>query len=259
MKSRMPIVIAIILGVVAVVAIKRYIDQIKANANAQLVGRKVVGARVDIQKGKELTEEMVRWITIPERFITAQHIQGDMNLRLIIGRKLEYPVQAGIPILWSQFESEHHGGLSSLIPEDKVAFTLETSSGIKTGLIQPNDKVDLILSLSLPKPPDPLNPTPVETYEREMVNFVLLQNVTVLAVGEVFGPGQTGEQDAAITLALTLQESQLVMFSSQNGEIGIVLRREGESTIVPHKDLPRITFDNVEDLVGMIGRRDPTL
>ena len=91
-----------------------------------------------------------------------------------------------------------------------------------------------------------------------MVNVVLLQNVTVLAVGDTFGGGvKTQESGGELTLSLTLSESQLIMFAGQNGELGAVLRREGSTTFTPADQRQRVTFEAIEKIVGDLdGKRN---
>ena len=92
-----------------------------------------------------------------------------------------------------------------------------------------------------------------------MVNIVLLQNVTVLAVGENFtgSAKASNEGTSDLTLALTLAEAQELMFAQQNGELGAVLRREGSTSVVTRNELPRITFEKIDDIIGDLdGRRN---
>jgi Flp pilus assembly protein CpaB len=86
----------------------------------------------------------------------------------------------------------------------------------------------------------------------DIANVVLLQNITVLAVGEMLGG--TVRSDSAggldLTLALHLREAQLLMFAAQQGEIGAVLRREGTTDVLATSDLPRVTFENINQIIG---------
>ncbi len=91
-----------------------------------------------------------------------------------------------------------------------------------------------------------------------MVNVVLLQNVTVLAVGDIFNGSIKSEGGSGdLTLSLDLAESQLLMFAVQHGELGAVLRRDGAIDYKPRKELPRITFEKIEEIVGDLdGKRN---
>jgi Flp pilus assembly protein CpaB len=104
------------------------------------------------------------------------------------------------------------------------------------------------------------NPQSTWRQASDLVNVVLLQNVTVLAVGNAFN-GATASQlekgGGQLTLALTLAESQLLMFAGQTGELGAVLRRQGSTDSVDRSDLPRVTFEAVEKIIGDLdGKRN---
>jgi Flp pilus assembly protein CpaB len=53
-----------------------------------------------------------------------------------------------------------------------------------------------------------------------------------------------------VTVAVTLQEAQMLMFASQHGELGVALRNEEDIDTVVRASLPRITFKKMEELVG---------
>ena len=53
-----------------------------------------------------------------------------------------------------------------------------------------------------------------------------------------------------MTLALTLPEAQLLMFASSHGELGAVLRRDGAVDVKPRAELPRVTFEAIDSIVG---------
>lgn len=262
MKSKFPLIIAIIIGVAALLAIRSYVNKMEEQTQAKLKGEPVVAASTDIPAGAELTIQMVSPKEVPRQFIPSQAIQGSAEVKQIIGRKTRVAIRAGQLILWSDLVSEARGGLASVIPAGEGAFTLSFSKGIKSGLIQPSDHIDVIASFALPKPNQPM-PASVGTASwrqaSDMVNVVLLQNVTVLAVGEVFAGGVRPADAPAgdLTLSLTLPEAQLLMFAAQHGELGAVLRREGAAEIKPRSELPRVTFQDIEGIIGDLdGKRN---
>jgi Flp pilus assembly protein CpaB len=84
---------------------------------------------------------------------------------------------------------------------------------------------------------------------------MLLQNVTVLAVGDSFAGGVPGfgkSRGGQLTLSLTLQEAQLVMFAEQQGELGSVLRRDGNIAAIEQDQLGRVSFKDLEDRIGVL-------
>lgn len=251
MQNRMPLIIAVVLGVIALLAVRSYVKRVEEQADAKLRGRPVVAAAQDIAKGMPLTQDMFAPKDVPEGFIPPQAIEGSDNLKLIIGRKLRVPVTSGQILLWSDLESESRNGFSTLIPEGYRAFSVEISRGVRGGLVQPNDHIDIIGSFTdVKKSEPPVAGTSAAWRDQpEMINAVLLQDVTVLAVGDTFGGRPTQEQGGGeLTLAVKLDEAQLLMFAQQHGELGAVLRRDGE--IGAQNKIPRVTFKELEKLMG---------
>ena len=260
MKNKFPLVIAVVIGVAALLAIRSYVSKMEQQAAAKLKGEMVVSASVDIPAGTELTVQMLTPKEVPKQFIPAQAIQGSDSVKQILGTKTRVAVRAGQLVLWSDLVSEARGGLSSIIPTGEGAFSVSIAKGVKPGLIQPSDHIDIIGSFAVPKPNQPL-PTGAASWRQgsDVVNVVLLQNVTVLAIGDKYGGAIGSPSDAGgeLTLSLTLAEAQLLMFAQQNGELGAVLRREGATTIAPRAELPRVTFEAIEKIIGDLdGKRN---
>jgi Flp pilus assembly protein CpaB len=262
MKSKFPLIVAIIIGIAAVFAVKQYVNRVEQQAAAKLRGEPVVAANVDIPAGAELTMQSLVAKEVPRQFIPAQAIQGSDSVRQIIGTKTRVAIRAGQLILWSDLANETHSGLSSIIPAGEGAFTVTIAKGVKPGLIQPSDHIDIIGSFSAPKPAQSLPDSATSATWRQgsdLVNVVLLQNVTVLAVGDTYGGAVKGESDSGgdLTLSLTLAEAQELMFAQQNGELGAVLRRAGATESIARADLPRVTFDEIDKIIGDLdGKRN---
>jgi len=254
MKNRTPIIIAVIIGVVAILSVNSYVKRVEKTTQDKLKGSPVVAARVAIAAGAELSMDMFAPKEVPDQFIPAQAIKGSAELKQILGRKTRVAVKAGQIMLWSDLASEAKGGLSSAIPAGEGAFTVSIAKGIRSGLIQPNDHIDVIGSFAVPKPTSG-TPGAAASWRQgsDMVNVVLLQNVTVLALGDSFGPASRtagGSSGGDVTLSLTLQEAQLLMFASAHGELGAVLRRDGALDVKARVDLPRVTFDAIDTIMG---------
>jgi Flp pilus assembly protein CpaB len=252
MKNKFPLIVAVIIGIAALFAIQRYVKNMQDQAAAQLKGSPVVAANVDIPAGTTITLQMLYAKSVPSQFIPAQAIQGSDQVKLVIGSKTSVGIKSGQIILWSDLVTETRGGLSSIIPTGQGAFTVNISAGVKSDLIQPSDHIDIIGTFMIPKPTQPIS-GPVASWRNasDLVNVVLLQNVTVLAVGGNFNgaPGASGA-GGDLTLALTLPEAQEVMFAAQNGQLGAVLRRGGSTDVMARTDLPRVTFESIDKIIG---------
>jgi pilus assembly protein CpaB len=255
MKNKFPLVVAVVIGIVALLAIRQYVNKVEDEANQKLRGERVVAASIDIPVGTEITFRMLEPKEVPPQFIPVQAIRGSDQVKQILGSKTRVAVKQGSILLWSDLASEEAGGLSSIIPQGEGAFTVAIPRGVQGGLIQPSDHIDIIASFPLPKSTQPVPNTSASFRKApDVVNVVLLQNVTVLAVGDAFGgaPKMAGATSSGgqLTLALKLQEAQLIMFANQYGELGAVLRRSGAPDLVERSKLPRVTFDDLEKIIG---------
>lgn len=252
---------AIIIGLAALFAIRSYVNKREQEASAKLRGEMVVAASVDVSPDTELTMQMLAPKEVPQQFIPVQAIQGSDQVKQILGRKTRVKIGAGQIILWSDLASEARGGLSSIIPAGEGAFTVSIAKGVKPGLIQPGDHIDILGSFAVPKPSQPTPESMSATWRQgsDLVNVVLLQNVTVLAVGETFGGSVKSQTESAgdVTLSLKLSEAQTLMFAQQNGELGAVLRRDAATDVTSRASLPRITFEKIEEVIGDLdGKRN---
>jgi Flp pilus assembly protein CpaB len=258
MKNKFPLIVAVLIGAVALYAVRSYVNRMEQNTQAQLRGDPVLSAARDIPPGAELTMQMIVTKPVPRKFIPPQAIEGQTQIKQVLGRRTAVKIQAGQVILWSDLVSEGKGALASIIPAGEGAYTVSISKGIKPALMQPSDHVDIIGSFAVPK--GPVMPSSAATWRAtpDMVNVVLLQNVTVLAVGDVLGGASRSQSSggADLTLSLTLPEAQLLMFASEHGELGAILRREGETEVKGRTELPRVTFDTIDKIIGDLdGRR----
>ena len=261
MKNKIPLIVAIVLGIIAILAVRFYVQRVEQEARLKLKGAHVVAAKEDIKAGTEIDPDLVAVQGSADSVHTAAGHPGSMELKQILGHKTRVPLRAGQIILWSDLESERRGGLSALIPEGDGAFTVNISQGISSSLIQPNDHIDIIASFAIPKD-NPSSAAPVASSRQasDMVNVVLLQNVTVLTVGDTMGgaaQAQPGDRagSGAMSLSVTLPEAQLLMFAAQHGELGAVLRREGAIDTRPRNELPRVTFEAIEKIIGDLDQR----
>jgi len=243
---------AVIIGILALLAVHSYVNKMQEQTQAQLKGETVVAARKEIPRNVEITMDMLTPKSVPRQFIPSQALRGSDDVKLLLGRKARYPIQTGQIIAWSDLEPEKTEGLSGIIPEGQRAFTISIARGLKPTMLQPGDHIDILGSFAAPKPNQPM-PTTAASWRQssDMVNVVLLQNVTVLALGDVMGPSVPGRAEGGdLTLSLTLPEAQMLMFAAEHGELGAVLRRWESTDVQPRADLPRITFEAVERLIG---------
>ena len=104
LKGKAPLIVAIVLFVVgfgvSFSAIQKQRSDVRKGWN--LVP--VVVSAVDISEGTVVTMEMISQRSIPEQFVTSSVVKPD-SASFVVNQKVLVPLQAGDPLLWSQFET----------------------------------------------------------------------------------------------------------------------------------------------------------
>ena len=231
LKGKTPLIIAIVLGVlagaVAYTAIKRKEREVKAGWN--LVP--VIVANQDIPEGTVVTYEMVSQRPIPEQFVTSSVVKPD-SASYIVGQKVLVPLQAGDPLLWSQFEtSKAAEKLSTLVQKKGRALSIDIQGARMSagGWIRPNDHIDIIGAFRDPGTGDQLAVT-------------LMQNVVVIATGKITGTTNINlipEADRVyqtLSLLLLPEEAEILSLAADLGSLTMTLRNPEDIDIQPDRN-----------------------
>ena len=121
--------------------------------------------------------------------------------------------------------------LSGLTPEGKRAVTIGTDAlaGVG-GFVRPGDKVDVLWTVKLP-----------QAQGGETLTLMLIQNASILAVGDQMVGSRQGDtrennQNYTVTLALSPEETSLLLYAREQGRIQLSLRSRtdaGQQVSVP--------------------------
>jgi len=175
LKGKMPLVIAaglaILAGILAFTGIKNQERAVRYGWNLKTV----MVANTGISEGTVVTEDMIVSGQVPERFVTSSNI-GAKDAKAIRNQKILVNVQAGDPLLWSQFSTSRAAErLSTKVLKSMRAFTIKVDTASSVGgWVRPNDRVDIIGIFK-------------DTQSQENISMTLMQNVIVLATGTITG------------------------------------------------------------------------
>ncbi|MHB8877948.1 MAG: Flp pilus assembly protein CpaB, partial [Myxococcaceae bacterium] len=174
-KGKTPIIIALVLALLAGVVSYSAVKKQMADARRGWNPIPVVVAAVDIAEGTTVTFDMVSQRSVPDQFVTSSVVKPE-SASYVVGQKVLVPVQAGDPLLWSQFETTRASEkLSTKIMLGARAVTIEAGKiNAVGGWVRPADHVDVIGTFKDPR-------------SNETVALTLLQNVMVLATGKITG------------------------------------------------------------------------
>jgi len=226
LKNRNMVLLAIIFGVITCYLIYGYLTGIeKKVTNVEL--SKVVVTTGDIHTKTVLTPEMLQIKELPEEYI---HPLAFRKIEDAVGRVVTVQLAKGEQLLTVKTAKwgETKEGLAYTIPDGQRAMTvaIDEISGI-AGLIKPGDCVDIAAVLSI---------VDLNTQKETPYSFIVLQNISVLAVGK--NMDSAGQSDAKnITLAVTVEQSRPLLLASQKGSVRLMLRSPLDSGTVSTQPL----------------------
>src|SRR4030067_857529 len=205
--------VAVLLALLASLGVYRYLSEkgrAAEEARLQTVG--IVVAVVDIPIGTTINANPVAITAWPKDL----YPQGSFAApKFVVGRAVRRDFLRGEPIVASKLVPTDKGGglLSFIVSEGKRAFPIPVDEVVGVGgFIVPYTKVDVIL-------------TTVPTNEKEKISKVVLENMAVLAAGQI------GEQKDnkpitvnTVTPSVTPEEGEKLRLASNDGGIQLVLR-----------------------------------
>lgn len=224
---------AIAVGILAAALLLLYANQIQ-KAHEKEIGRKVsvVVAARNIPAGTPLDRGLVTYSEVPEQYLPANPIMGE-EVELFLGAPLAVNVDAGKAILTSDFARvEVARDLASKVPLEERAMSIPVDmiSGVSS-LLKPGDRVDLLGTFPVSSKDD-LIPDANGQGSVGYVTMTLLQNVTLLAVGQQLSEinAQTNGRNgySTVTLSVTINEAELLTIAQTRGKLTLLLRNSDD-------------------------------
>ncbi|MDD2709839.1 MAG: Flp pilus assembly protein CpaB [Verrucomicrobiae bacterium] len=250
MKEKLILFLAIVCGILAMVFNKLYLDGKLRDLNRRFEMEWVVAASKDLASGTVLTEDMVAKTLIPRRATSGCVKPAQLNA--VLGQKLRASVPFNTPLMWSCLadRDQRGGGLANMVREGDraVSIPVDVTSSV-TGLVEPNDHVDILGTFTFPS-------TKGDS-QLDTVTLTILQNVTVLATGKqtsasssaaMMSGQQRGGAYSTVTLLVTPKEAEMLVFAMQKGRLTLTLR--SPSDVSSARDLTNINFNYLERKVG---------
>src|SRR3954452_19083362 len=229
LKGKTPLIVALALGLLAGVVAYSAIKNKEADVRRGWNLVPVVVAAVDIPEGTTISFDMISQRSVPEQFVTSSVVKPD-SASYVVNQKVLVPVQAGDPLLWSQFETTKAAErLSTKVQRKARAITIEASKKTEVGgWVRPNDHVDVIGTFKDPQ-------------SNESVAVTLLQNVIVLATGKITGTTNVnlipeGQRDYNnVSLLVIPEEAEILVLAQELGALTLSLRNEDDVDIIEER------------------------
>ena len=245
MKNKIVLAISIAVGLIAFWLTGQYLSSEREKLYRGAEKIEVLAALKDIPAGTDLsTADNIgkKWVyksAVVENICRVE--DGDA----IRGKKLLFPLRAGEPLTWAYVEApERSGGLASMIRPGLRAVSISVGGpSAVSGLVQPNDRVDILGTFSFPSRRNP------QSGQMENVTLTVLQDVTVLATGSKLGKtpfsgGGAGGYNT-VTLEVTTHEAELLVFAQHvKGQLLLTLRNPEDGSF--DKTPAEIDFQQLE-------------
>lgn len=257
MAKKKLLIAAIIVGALAACLMALYANQMRKEKR-DLIGDTVavVKAARNIPAGTPLTQDLVTTDLVPVKFLPPNPIMQE-DLGIYLDSPLAVNVKDGSMILTSDFSvAEVSRDLSGKVPEEERALSIpvDAISGV-SGLLMPGDRVDLLGTFPVSSKEE-LIPDAGGGGSVGYVTMTLLQNVTLLAVGQQLsgvGAQQDGRRNnySTVTVAVTVDEAELLTIAQTRGKLMLLLRRRDDIKTAP---VTKTTLREVLQDLEVIGK-----
>jgi len=263
MTNKMAILLALVLGVVAALAMHAWMRaQAQAREEAHetvqvLVARKAIRENETLKFQGFAGGEMVRFASFPQDYVVTGMIprhQAHLVQNFIANRRIE----AGEPIRREDLEPPYERAetTASVVDEGKRAVTIPVDmvSGV-AGLIRPGDRVDIAVTFDIRR-------GETAGSEEGVLTVDFLENVRVIALDSRTETVRT-TQDVrrrsgvyrAVTLELSPEDALRLVNAQEQGRIRLMLRNRRDTAVLPQAERGEAVGVNV--VTHELGRVTP--
>lgn len=234
MKQKLLLLAAVIFGVLAFILTFQQINSERAKIRSTMQEVALLELKEDVAEGDELTEEMVvvkKYQRAKSQLVNNREVTADQK-NLVIGRKAQFPISKGSVLQWNDLQatmSAGREGANAVIRPGYRAISIPVDQTASvSGLVQPNNYVDLIGTFKFPGNRGDAS--------LDTITLTVLQYVKVIATGNDYGiraPGQGAVRSySTVTLEVTPEEAEMLVFASQKGYIQLSLRNHEDAAQV---------------------------
>jgi pilus assembly protein CpaB len=216
-------VAALGLGGLAAFGTRGYIAGQLAIERERLVPRQpmaqVVVAKRDLPRGEVVSADTMAVREVPRDYLPATSVPPE-RFDALAGARLAQPMRAGEPLVQGVLEAADPSAFSARVRSGIRAITISVDEvNSMSGMLQPGDRIDLLLSVRLPAG----GPAPLP----QELTRPLMQDLRVLATGRQVRPGGESRQErgfTAITVEVTPEQAQKLVVAQRSGKLTALLR-----------------------------------
>lgn len=232
--TKLALVVAVLVGLFAVVAVNKYISN--RTTAAPEAKASILVAKMEIREGSEIGEEMLDSAEIPFDSLSNMHIalppKGDPEyakafsdvLEKIAGRKTKRLIAANTPVFWIDIETEPKTPFADLIADGHRAVTVPVDSVSSVcGFIKPGSRIDVVLTATEEKL-GLVTGQAAKDAGSQVVSSVILQNVEVIATDRDYDLQSERSGYGTMTLLLPLKAAVMMVQARTMGQVTYLLR-----------------------------------
>jgi len=251
MKQKVVLIVSVVVGLLAAFLTHSYLSAKDRELRKkekdffdQYVQVRVMAAKQDLPSGTILKSDDLTPVKAVKLMVQGKAIEED-NQSILYSKKTARSIAKGTVIFWSDIEGggPDARGLSADIQNGMRAVSVDVSGAASvSGMVQPNDHVDLLGTFTLPSK---------DGGEMELITMTVLQDVLVMATGKetaksrLFSNNPAGSSYNTVTLLVNLREAEVLEFSKQmKGRLSLALRNPDDISI--ETTLPRVDFKRIQ-------------
>ena len=250
MKRKIVLIASLVAGLLAALLTRFYIaakdaevKDLKDAINRKYGTMEVLCYTKAIPSGTALQQGDLGLKTVPAIGMRGQALTVE-SVTDIVGKKVLIGHRRGDVVFWADVEGGNPAaqGLSADIKRQMRAVSINcTGAASVSGMVKPNDHVDVIGSFDLSDPAKGISKG------KSVVTSTILQNVLVLAVGRQTAKMRAQENAAAyttVTLEVTPREAEMLAFTEQmKGRLVLTLRNRNDTHY--ENELPKVDFEKI--------------
>lgn len=237
MKNTIPLILAVLLGLAAVLAVSRIIAT-SSDKFEQTI--KVVAASRDLNEGETISEGFIMPKEVPASAVPSQAIPWS-RASMIIDQKVQQPISKGNYIFMQEVGLSQ--GMGNVVGEGEWAVAIQIADKAAASILQSGDEVAIIGTFSLKNGAQSAG-------QKNEVTMVLFPKVRILEVPQSKGRDAEG----VIVVLLPPQQAQALIAASRVAELVPVLRRTNDPTALNRMDVGMVTAETFEQMTKDLDR-----
>jgi pilus assembly protein CpaB len=214
------LICASVIGLLASLLVYRVVSQVARARSDQ--SEQIVVAAANLGLADTVTSQHIKLVNWPKASVPPGALRTAAEAE---GRVVRSSVVAGEPLIEAKLAPQLAGKggiMPMLIPEGQRGVTIRLDEATReSGFVMPNSRVDVLVSM--PKAPG----------SNEKIAKVILQDVTVLAAGQIVEMKDNKPvTNTTVTLALTPQQVERLAVAQSDGRLMLVQRNLRDTQFV---------------------------